>query len=83
MHQDKEWLFGLIGSTAVEVLLQRRQGLPSDGLFHAQCQYNTSWGNSSYDQWFTMSFRCVCHLLWHVTLALWPTMKIRRNRSNG
>ena len=71
--------FGQNGSILVDALCRSRQRHPGGGLFHARHQYNASRCISPSDHCLIVSSCSVGPPFQTITLALWPTVTIRRN----
>jgi hypothetical protein len=78
-HQQKIFPSGWNGSVRVNALRQSRRRHPGGGLLHDRRQFNASRSRSPSDHCFTVSSRSVGLLFLTITLALWPTVSIRRN----
>jgi len=79
LHQQKTFLAGRNGSVRVDALRQSRQRHPGGGSLSARRPDHSSRYISPSDRRFTVSSRSVGLLFWTNTLALWPTVTIRRN----
>jgi len=75
-HQQKTFPSGRNGCVRVDALRQSCQRHPGGGLFRARRQYHASRCISRSDRRLAVSSRSVGLLF---TLALWPTVTIRRN----
>jgi len=78
-HQQKTFPSGRNGSVRVDALRQSRQRHHGGGLLRARRQYHPSRCISPSDRCFAVSSRSVGLLFQTNTLALWPTVTIRRN----
>jgi len=78
-HQQKTFPSGRNGSVRVDAHCQSRQRHPGGGLLCARRQYHASHCISPSDRCFAISSRSVGRLFQTNTLALWPTVTIRRN----
>jgi hypothetical protein len=76
IHQPKTFPSGRNGCVRVDALRQSRQRHPGGGLLRARRQYHASRCIYPSDRRFAVSSRSVGLLF---TLALWPSMTIRRN----
>jgi hypothetical protein len=78
-HQQKNIPYGRNGFVRVDTLCHSRQSHPGGGLLRTWCQCNASRCISRFDRCFTVSSRSVGLLFSTSTVALWPTVTIRRN----
>jgi len=79
LHQQKIVPSRRNGSIGVKTVRQSRQRHPSGGLLRTRRQFNGSHSISPSNCCFTSSSRPVGLLFQMITLALWPTVTIRRN----
>jgi len=78
-HQQKTFPSGRHGSVGVDAHRQSRQRHPGGGLLRAWCPDHGSHHISPSDRHFTVSSRSLDLIFYTNTLALWPTVTIRRN----
>jgi len=78
-HQQRTFRSGRNGSGRVDALRQSCQRYPGGRLLRARRQYHASHSISPCDRRFAISSRSVGLLCQTNTLALWPTVTIRRN----
>jgi len=78
-HQQKTFPSWRNGSIRVDALRQSHQRHPGGALLRARRQYHASRSISPSDRCFAVSSHSVGLLFETNTLALWPTVTIRRN----
>ena len=78
-HQQKKYPSGRNGSVRADTVRRSHQRHPGGGIPRARCTYSESHCISPSHRGFTVSCGSVGLLQYMNTLALWPTVTIRRN----